>query len=212
MAENKNMVAENLTPPEQKEKRITWAKFGAGLKERCRKTIVNLKRRPSNIAFLVLIVTSLYYLIAYTNIAKMLYDEQTSQYIEWSGLCSFVTFLFSILVLLLFMNSFPKRKKVNVVMLVLTFVFIGIMIAMNSICYVEICNDINAAVANNTTVASYFYTSQTIYIAHIVLLAVSAVFIACTPLFKMGLMKINTRKDLGDTEFKGQIDLENVEE
>ena len=45
MAENENMIIE-----EPKEKKVTWAKFKAGFKEWGRKQIVNLKRRPSNIA------------------------------------------------------------------------------------------------------------------------------------------------------------------
>ena len=212
MAENENIVVVNVTPPEeQNEKKITWAKFAAGLKERLRKFIVNLKRRPSNIAFFVLIVTSLVYLIAYSTIAQYLYAVRTDdEFINWSGLCSFVPFLFSILVLVLFMNSFPKRKKVNIPMLVLTFVFIAVMIFTDVICYIE-AEDYAGSVTDKYEVTN-LVESQRIWLAHIVMLGISAVVLACTPLIKMGLMKINTRKDVDSSEFKGQIDLENVEE
>lgn len=208
MAENENMVIEEVTPPEpEKEKKVTWAKFVAGLKERCRKFIVNLKRRPSNVAFFVLIVTSLVYLIGYSTIAQYLYDVRADEEtIHWSGLCSFVSFLFSILVLVLFMNAFPKRKKPNIVMLVLTFVFMAVMIFCNAICYSEATSLSKLGTAVNLD------ASKRIWMAHIVLVAISAVVLACTPLIKMGLMKINTRKDLDSSEFKGELDLENVEE
>lgn len=211
MAENENMVVEDMTPPEeQKEKKITWAKFKAGLKEWCRKQIVNLKRRPSNIALLILLITSLVFLIGYSSVARYLMDERTnSGVVQWSGLCSFVTFLFSILVFLLFMNAFPKRKKVNIVMLVLTYLFLAVMIFTNVVCYVEMNNVISASTA---TYPTYYYSAQRLFVAHIVLLAITIVFISITPLLKMGLMKINTRKDLGSSEFKGELDLENVEE
>ena len=211
MAENKNMVVDNVTPPEeQKEKKVTWAKFKAGLKERCRKFIVNLKRRPSNIAFVFLLITSLVYLFAYTNIAQYLYAVRSNDdIINWSGLCSFVSFLFSILVFVLYMQTFPKRKKMNVVMLVLTYIFLAVMVFADVVCYLEACElDANTT----SSVTSYLYTSIDIWLAHIVLICITAVVLACTPLIKMGLMKINTRKEVDSSEFKGQLDLENVEE
>ena len=213
MTENENMVVENVTPPEeQKEKKITWEKFAADLKERCRKFIVNLKRRPTNIAFFILIIGSLVFTIGYTNIAQMLYNQREgvgSTYIQWSALCSFVTFLCSILVLVLFMNSFPKRRKPKIVMLVLTYVFIAVMILTDSICLSEYYDLLGYA---SSLTGGYYTGSENIYIAHIVFLGLTAVVLACTPLIKMGLMKINTRKNVESTEFKGNIDLENVEE
>ena len=213
MAENENMVVENVTPPEeQNEKKVTWAKFKAGLKERFRKFIVNLKRRPTNIAFFLLIITSLFYLIAYSSIAQYLTATKLSAIIDWSGLCSFITFLFSILVLILFMNSFPKRKKINIPMLTLTCVFMAVMIFADAVCYSEITEYIADIFAGSEPSSSYYYASMNIWLAHIILTAITAVVLACTPLIKMGLMKINTRKDVDSSEFKGQLDLENVEE
>lgn len=204
MADNENMVVE-----EQPKKKVDWAKVRAGIKEWFRKQIVNLKRRPTNIAFFFLIVTSLIYLIGYSNIAQFLYAEQrNTSVLQWSGLCSFITFLFSILVFLLFMNSFPKRKKTNVVMLVLTYLFLVIMILTNIVCLGE--NGTVLGDAADVELESYYYTARTMYMVHIVFLAITIVVLSCTPLIKMLLMKINTRKEVESTvsEMHGQLDLE----
>lgn len=205
MADTENMVAAT------KEKKVTWPKFKAGVKEWFRKQIVNLKRRPSNIALLILVVTSLVFLIGYSSVARYLMDERTNTgVVQWSGLCSFVTFLFSILVFLLFMNAFPKRKKVNIVMLVLTYLFLAVMIFTNVMCYIEMNNVISES---TTTFPTYYYSAQRLFIAHIVLLAITIVFISITPLLKMLLMKINTSKEVESTvnEMNGQLDLEETE-
>lgn len=210
MTDNENMVINEVTPPEEGKKKVTWASFVAGLKEWFRKKIVNLKRRPSNIAFLMFVVTSLMYMIAYTSIARMLYSGQTNSLFEWSALCSFVTFLFSILILVLFMQAFPKRKKPSVVMLVLVAVFLAVMILTDVICYMELQDVISGATEELT---AEYYSSENILLAHIIMLGISAVLLALTPVFKILLMKINTRKEVESTvsEMKVAIDLEETE-
>ena len=202
MADNENMVVE-----EKPKKKFDGAKVRAGIKEWFRKQIVNLKRRPSNIALLFFVITSLIYMIAFSIIAQMLYEGRTNSYIEWSGLCSFVTFLFSILILVLYLQAFPKRKKPNVPMLVLVGVFIAVMFLADIVCYIELQD----VFANATTaLTDVYYESGTVFIVHMIFLAVSTVLLACTPLFKMLLMKINTRKEVESTvsEMHGQLDLE----
>lgn len=82
MADNQNMIVE------EPKKKLTWAGFKAGFKEWGRKQIVNLKRRPTNIAFFVLIITSLVYLIGYSSVAQFLYSQQiNTSVVRWSGLC-----------------------------------------------------------------------------------------------------------------------------
>ena len=73
MAENENMIIE-----EPKEKKVTWAKFKAGFKEWGRKQIVNLKRRPSNIAFLFLIITSLIFILSLMPMSEAVYRKTTT--------------------------------------------------------------------------------------------------------------------------------------
>ena len=64
MSENENIVID------EPKKKFTWSNFKAGLKEWFRKQIVNLKRRPSNIAFLFLIVSSLIYILSLGSISQ----------------------------------------------------------------------------------------------------------------------------------------------
>ncbi len=209
MTENENMVVEQQTPPEQGKKN-RMANFKAGFKEWGRKQIVNLKRRPSNIALVFFVITSLVYMIAYSTVAEMLYGGRENPVIEWSALCSFVVFLFSILILVLYLQAFPKRKKPNVVMLVLVGLFAAVMIAMDIICYLEL-QDVFAAATRPLT--PEYYASESIFLAHIVLVALSSVVLACTPLIKMGLMKINTRKEVESTvsEMSGPLELEDAD-
>ena len=209
MTENENMVVEQQAPPEQGKKN-RMANFKAGFKEWGRKQIVNLKRRPSNIALVFFVITSLVYMIAYSTVAEMLYGGRENPVIEWSALCSFVVFLFSILILVLYLQAFPKRKKPNVVMLVLVGLFAAVMIAMDIICYLEL-QDVFAAATRPLT--PEYYASENIFLAHIVLVALSSVVLACTPLIKMGLMKINTRKEVEATvsEMSGPLELEDAD-
>lgn len=209
MTENENMVVEQQTPPEQGKKN-RMANFKAGFKEWGRKQIVNLKRRPSNIALVFFVITSLVYMIAYSTVAEMLYGGRENPVIEWSALCSFVVFLFSILILVLYLQAFPKRRKPNVVMLVLVGLFAAVMIAMDIICYLEL-QDVFAAATRPLT--PEYYASENIFLAHIVLVALSSVVLACTPLIKMGLMKINTRKEVESTvsEMSGPLELEDAD-
>ena len=209
MTENKNMVVEQQAPPEQGKKN-RMANFKAGFKEWGRKQIVNLKRRPSNIALVFFVITSLVYMIAYSTVAEMLYGGRENPVIEWSALCSFVVFLFSILILVLYLQAFPKRKKPNVVMLVLVGLFAAVMIAMDIICYLEL-QDVFAAATRPLT--PEYYASENIFLAHIVLVALSSAVLACTPLIKMGLMKINTRKEVESTvsEMSGPLELEDAD-
>lgn len=72
---------------------------------------------------------------------------------EYLGLSVFVTTLFSILVLVLFMNTFPKRgikykkngKKhsMNYIMLALTFIFVIVMFLMDILYYKQLTGCIN---------------------------------------------------------------------
>ena len=123
------------TPAPQKES------FGARVKERFRKSIVSLKRKPQRIAFLFLIITSIVFLMSLNTFSYVAFKRFND--VPWLGLYTFVSTLFSILVLVLFLNTFPKYPKVNkktgkkryinYVMMALVFVFIAVMIAVDMI-------------------------------------------------------------------------------
>lgn len=124
--------------------------FGARFKEWLRKQAVNLKRKPQKIAFLFFIISSVMYLIGLNLVSPgPVVDFSKSEsvpIVNYMGLAVFITTLFSILVLVLFMNTFPKRgiaykkggKKhsMNYIMLALTFAFVIVMIAMDVIYYI----------------------------------------------------------------------------
>ena len=115
--------------------------FKAKVKEWFRKQIVTLKRKPQRIPFLFFIVASVMYLIGLGVTSPGPVKDFSG--IPLLGLSVFIVTLLSILVLVLFMNTFPKRgirykktgKKhnMNYVMLGLTFVFVAVMIVFDVI-------------------------------------------------------------------------------
>ena len=98
--------------------------FGARMKESVRKFIVNLKHRPQNIPLVMLVVTFLYFAMNLTHISD------TTAKINGAnmGLCVFAVMLLSILSLVCFGNSFPKRKPVNKPMFILMFLMFGVIL------------------------------------------------------------------------------------
>ncbi|MBO2517054.1 MAG: hypothetical protein CW338_07280, partial [Clostridiales bacterium] len=99
-------------------------RFGAALKERKRKILVSLKRKPQMIALIVLLIAFLQYSLQLTVIS----NTTAKLMLSGMGLCEFVIMLFSILGLVCFLNAFPHRKPVNKWMLGLTFVMFIIVI------------------------------------------------------------------------------------
>ena len=110
-------------PEEQKPSR--GQKIKAGIKEWFRKTIVKLKHKPQTIPFVILLITSFMYLCFLGTTSKFI---DTNSNIKSIGLFQFVNTLASILILLIFLNTFPKRKKMNIVMLVITFAVLALMV------------------------------------------------------------------------------------
>lgn len=131
---------QKATPVKQKEG------FGAKVKEWFRKQGVSLKRKPQKIAFLFFIISTVMYLIGLNVLSPGPVKNFGSK--PYLGLSVFVTTLFSILVLVLFMNTFPKRgirykkngKKhsMNYIMLALTFVFVLVMFLMDLLYYKQL--------------------------------------------------------------------------
>ena len=201
MAENENMIIE-----EPKEKKVTWARFKAGFKEWGRKQIVNLKRRPSNIAFLFLIITSLIFILSLMPTSEAVYRKTTVS--TWSGVCLFGGTLFSILIFVSYMNSFPKRKKPNIPMLCVTGLFVALLFLFDIVFYVEMSGIIGA-----TDTQPCYQTTLNVLLTHMVFLALTVVLMATMPLYKKALLKINTRKEVESTvnEMKGTIDLEDAD-
>lgn len=220
MAEVENVVNEVQPAPEAKPSK--GAKIAAGIKEWFRKLTVKLKRRPMNIAFLVLIVSTI------VNLCSLSYYSQLCLTMTYApngqGLCVFVSQLFCILILLLFMSSFPKReKKPKIVLLVVFFVFAAVMIALDLYLYIS-WGDIHAVdlLTERDPVTyeqywetgtgaqkgvNYFYPgAMSGVLAHLILLALAAILTATYPLYGKLINKINTRKVIESTELKETID------
>lgn len=201
MAENQNVIETEQKPNFVK-------RMWGGLKEKCRKTVVNLKRRPMNIAFLMLIVSSLIYLFSLGKISQAGLEYAKSGV----PISIFVNTLFSILVLLLFMYSFPKReKKPKIVMLVLTFVFMAVMIGLDILLYVQWSKAWAAdlEIMNADQIAArigYIVDAYNSALVHAIFVAIAALLTATYPLYGKLIQKINTRKDVESTELKEAID------
>lgn len=209
MTENENMVVNNETPPEEgKKKRFDKEKFKADFKEWGRKQIVNLKRRPSNIAFFFLLVTSLIYVFSLGTLSQSVYDKTTG---NWIGLATFVCMLFSVLSLVLYMNAFPKRKKMKIVPMVLCALSMALMVFMDIMFYVEF----KELTAKDVLMRKpYWETTFNVLITHVVFLGITGILMATMPIYKAALMKINTRKEVESTvnTMSGPIDLEDSED
>lgn len=181
-------------------------KLAAGVKEWFRKFIVKLKHKPQNIPFAFLLITSFMYLCFLGTTSKFI-DGNSN--IKSLGLFQFVNTLASILILLIFLNAFPKRKKINIVMLVITFVVLALMIVMDIL---FIVNVIDYGKNNTLRGLDWFLaregTTESINtcIVHIVFVGFTALLLALLPVFKMLLMKINTSKELASNDIKEELD------
>ena len=180
-------------------------KSGGGLKEAFRKFLVALKRRPSMIPLAVVVIAFLVYSL------NLMYVSDTTSLIQGSnmGLAGFATMLFSMLSFLVFMNTFPYRKKTNMLMLVILYAMIAIIIFSD----VYYLNGINAALTREVNPITI--TAQTAYIAyaqyylqiHIGVLVVAAVLIALLPVYTKMLRAIKTSIEVEDNGEMGAIDL-----
>ena len=182
-----------------------FVKVGKGVKEFFRRFMVSLKRRPHNIALVMLIVTFVVYSFNLTNISN------TTAYIYGSGmgLCEFAAMLFSVLAIVCFLNAFPKRQKAKIIMVILLFAMLALIIFCDIMYYVRI---VQAVLGENPTkdmVGDHVYVAKamTIMIVHIIMLAVSVLLIATIPLYGKLFKKIKTSIDVEYTEADEEVEL-----
>ena len=176
-----------------------------GIKEFIRKRIVALKRKPQTIALLAFALAFLYYSLNLTKISD------TTAYINLPGmgLAGFATMLFSILLMVCFMNAFPHRKKVNVPMLALMFVLVGIIIYAG-IFYQGRITDALTREVNPITVGAdkgYINAAVRMLTVHRVMLIVGVALVALLPVYSKLLRKINTNVDVADNGGMAAIDI-----
>ena len=176
-----------------------------GIKEFIRKRIVALKRKPQTIALLAFGLAFVYYSLNLTKISD------TTAYINLPGmgLAGFATMLFSILLMVCFMNAFPHRKKVNVPMLALMFVLVGIIIYAG-IFYQGRITDALTREVNPITVGAdkgYINAAVRMLTVHRVMLIVGVALVALLPVYSKLLRKINTNVDVADNGGMAAIDI-----
>lgn len=202
-----NETAENII------KLDTKPSFGERVKERWRKFLVSLKRNPQRIPLLVFLITSICWLFWLFTFSKVAYTHAN---IQLSGLAIFVNTLLSILILALFLNAFPKRKKPNIIMIVLLFVFIAVMVAMDILFFVNVFSFIyiDAGTGSGGMSAAdlakepFMFQSLVYIIVHLSLLGLSALMLALYPVFKILLPKLNTKKVIAESNLKEAIDVQ----
>lgn len=181
-------------------------KFLAALKEWWRKRIVALKVKPQTIPLLVLLITSIVFMLSLFKYSVAVYRTAGETGVDGSGICIFITTLLSILVLVSFLNAFPKRKKPNIFFIVLVFVMIAAMAASDVAYYVIM----GKCIKNHPATEANVSPAQPCAIAHVALLGVSAVVFALLPVYSRLIKKINTSIKIDSaTEHMGEkIDIE----
>lgn len=175
------------------------------IRESIRKGIVSLKRSPQSIPMVMLVLSFVLYSFNLTEVSNTTAKIQGAG----MGLCQFSIMLFSLLSIVCLMNSFPRRKKANIPMLVLLFVMFAIII----FCDVHYCNAIFAAV--NRAESPIVLDSTTQYIQNAydmlgvyrIMIIVTAVLVLLLPVYSKWLKKINTSVNVEDNGEMGAIEL-----
>jgi len=170
-----------------------------------RRFFVALKRKPSTIALVVLLIAFFYYSLNLT------YVSNTTAKIQGPGmgLCGFATMLFSMLSLVCFLNAFPRRKKPVYAMVVLMMLMFAVII----FCDVYYSNLIMTAISradNPITIdVSTIYIAQAYNMlqTHIVILGIGVALVVLMPLYTKLLRKINTSVTVEDYGKLQEIDI-----
>lgn len=180
----------------QKQASVKNARTGQrkGIKELIRKFFVSLKRSPQSIPLVSLAAAFLVYSLNLTSVANTTARINSSN----MGQCEFAAMLFSILAFVCFLRSFPRRQKPNAVMLGLLFGMMAVLIVADAVYYTRIIQAVTRAAdpIKITVDTAYIAIAQNIVLAHIILIAVTAVLLAALPLYAKALRKINTSIDV----------------
>lgn len=197
------MANKKSSPAEQEVKTRQGA--GAWAKERWRKFLVSLKRRPQMIPLAVLVVAFLFYSL------NLMYISDTTARIQGPGmgLAGFAAMLFSILSFVCFLNAFPYRKKPNMPMVVLMFALLIVVIAADGYYISAIWSAITRPdnPIKVTADTSYIAYAEYYLRIHIGILAAGLVLTALLPVYSKWLRKIKTSIDVVDNGSMEAIDI-----
>ncbi len=167
-----------------------------------RRFFVALKRQPSIIALVVLLIAFFQYSLNLTHIS----DTTAKIQGPGMGLCGFATMLFSMLSLVCFLNAFPKRKKPVVPMVILMF----LMFALIIFCDFHYCGlidnarfrEVNPIVIDKSTI--YIAQAYNVLQNHMLIEGIGAALVVLLPLYTKLLRKINTSITV---EGNGELDV-----
>ena len=174
------------------------------LRERFRKFLVSLKRKPHMIPLAVLVLAFLIYSLRMTVISNTTAKLQG----PGMGLSGFVTMLFSILGIVCFGNSFPHRKPVVKPMLALMFLLFGIVIFAD----VNYMGKITAALTREvdpitvTSATSYITDALSLLKLHIALTGAGLILTALLPVYSRWIRRIDT-----SVRVEGNAEMEAIE-
>ncbi|MCH5148865.1 MAG: hypothetical protein J1G05_05860 [Clostridiales bacterium] len=207
MAENENTVVEETAPQVQPQptEPSKGKKVGAAVKEWFRKQTVKLKRNTKIIPQVYLVIIMVIWLIWLFTFSQAI--DSISK-VEWIGMLIFIITLLSILAVALFGSAFPKRKKTNIVMLCLLFVFLAVIILCSILYYTQAHDYIyDNYTAEKLTELAFLEQSLNLAIANAILNGIGIVLLATLPLYTKLIKKINTRKVLEESQLSnGAID------
>ena len=203
------VVQEETAPVEKKKKSAKefFVALGARIKEFFRKTMVSLKRRPHNIALVMLAVSFIVYSFNLTKISN------TTAYISGAGmgLCEFATMLFSTLSFVCFFNSFPKRQKPKLLFVILFGVMLAIVIAADIVYFLRIQQALTRAespiVLPEDGSRDYVLQAKSMLIANIILVGITGLLTATIPLYGKLFKKIKTSIEVEYTEADENVEL-----
>lgn len=175
------------------------------LKDSFRKFIVSLKRNPSMIPMVVLLLAFLVFSLNLTDLSDTTAKIQGSG----MGLAEFTIMLLSMLAMVCLMNAFPRRKKPNIPMIVIMFVMFAVMI----FCDIHYRDAIWAAATRpeNPIVldanTAYITSAYSLLLTHMILVIISAVLVATLPIYSKWIKKINTTVEIEDNGSMAAIEI-----
>ena len=180
-------------------------KKASSMPEFLRRFFVMLKRQPSIIALVFLVIAFFQYSLNLTHISDTTAKIQGTG----MGLCGFATMLFSMLSLVCFLNAYPKRKKPVIPMVVLMFVMFGIIIFCDYHYSGLITTALTRAENPIKLDASTIYIAQAYNVLqnHMVLEGIGVLLVLLMPVYTKLLRKINTSITVEDNGKMDVIDI-----
>lgn len=177
----------------------------AATKESIRKLLVTIKRNPQYIPLVMMLITFLVYSLNLTDVSNTTAKIQG----KGMGLSQFAIMLFSLLCMVCMLNAFPRRKKANVPMVVLTFVLIAVITFCDynyqTLIFMAVSRTENPIKITDAT--RYIQEAYDMLGLHMILMIVTAALVALLPVYRKLLKKINTSIAVEYSEDMAEIEI-----